>query len=199
MPESVEKAIEQRLIPEPQSGTVVDRADPLGLHRVRVHIPGILEKSAWASPLTMGGGGPGRGGHVVPEVGADVVVLFIGGDPERPMYAAAGWGLPEEAGSEMPIDARDTDEPHLVQTMQLGSLVITVDERERDDEAGTGQLFKIEDQVSGDVLLYDREQQGWRLKGSLTVQIEADGVISLKAAQIFLNDKLVSALGRPIG
>jgi hypothetical protein len=146
----------------------------------------------------MGGGGPGRGGHVVPEVGADVLVFFIGGDPERPMYAAAGWGLPK-AGSEMPIDARDTEQPELVQTMRLGSLVITVDERERDEEAGTGELFKLEDQVSGDALLYDVKHQGWRLKGSYSIEIEADGILSLNGAQIFIGGKLVSALGRPIG
>jgi hypothetical protein len=198
MPRSVEEATGELRIPDPKAGVVVDRQDPLSLHRVRVRIPGIIEPaSAWASPLTMGGGGPGRGGHVVPELGADVLVFFVGGDPERPMYAAAGWGLPK-TGSEMPVDARDAEQAELVQTMQLGSLVITVDERERDEEAGTGQLFKIEDQVSGDVLLYDVKFQGWRLKGSYSLELQAEGAIRLTATQIWLNERLVANVGGPI-
>lgn len=198
MPRSVEEAIQELRLPFPVAGVVVDIADPLGLHRVRVRVPGIIEPaSAWASPLTMGGGGPGRGGHVVPGVGSDVLVLFVNGDPERPMYAAAGWGLPK-GGSEMPADARDTDQPELVQTMQLGSMVITLDERERDAEAGTGQLFKVEDQTTGDVLLYDVRDQGWLLKGSSSVEVEAVGTVRIRGSQIFLNERLVLDIGGPI-
>lgn len=197
MPATLEQATEERREWGPFAGTVVDRQDPRGLHRVRIHVPGFLERSAWAAPFTMGGGAPQRGGHVVPSVGADVVVWFLGGDPERPVYAAANWGLPP-AGSEMPVDARDTDQAELVQTMQLGSLVITVDERERDAEAGTGQLFKIEDQVTGDLLLYDVQEQGWLLRGSSSVEIEAVGVLRLTGTQIFLNGRLLLNVGGPI-
>src|SRR5215831_13124728 len=63
-------------------GHVVDRADPEGLGRVRVRIPGLVEPaSAWAYPLgTLGGGSDRRGFFCVPEQGAEVGVLFCQGD-----------------------------------------------------------------------------------------------------------------------
>ncbi|HEU4405503.1 MAG TPA: phage baseplate assembly protein V, partial [Polyangiaceae bacterium] len=59
-------------------GYVTDRDDPERLGRVRLCIPGVLEPhSAWAWPLGTGGGGSKDCGFfAVPEVGAEVGVLF---------------------------------------------------------------------------------------------------------------------------
>ncbi len=76
-------------------GTVIDRTDPLKLGRVRIAIPGVVDESAWAFPAATGGGGSaGRGFFVVPELHADVMVMFVLGDPDRPVYLSGHWGTP---------------------------------------------------------------------------------------------------------
>jgi len=181
----------------PQHGVVVDRKDPEGLHRIRARIPGRMEKTAWAWPITAGGGSPQRGGHVVPALGADVVVWFLNGDRERPIYQAAHWGKPK-AGSEMPTGAKDTPTPEDVQVLQLGEFLITIDERPRDEQAGTGQLVSIESTVTGDGLTFDLKKQGLRLKATSLLQLQADGLVEIKGLGITLNGRKVLTTGRHI-
>lgn len=69
-------------------GTVVDTADPAGRGCVRVRVPGLHGEagSVWAKPI-----GPmfgeGSGFHAVPEVGSNVVVWFLQGDVDCPIYS----------------------------------------------------------------------------------------------------------------
>src|SRR6185369_14508550 len=113
-----------------QIGQVTDVTDPEGLHRVRALIPGIADPSTdWLLPLTIGGGAPGRGGHIVPKVGATVAIFFHQGDPDgHGVYAAMNWGKPDD-GSEMPAAAKDETNAEQVQALEIDNLRITVDER----------------------------------------------------------------------
>lgn len=81
-------------------GTVFDNADPEGLGRVRVAIPGVADAPAttWCWPAgTMGGGSKERGFFAVPDKGADVYVLFPGGElDEAPVYLGGHWGKGEK-------------------------------------------------------------------------------------------------------
>jgi hypothetical protein len=177
-------------------GTVIETEDPSGKWRVRLSIPGIADKSAWAKPFgTLGGGGPQRGGWVVPDVGADVYVVFLNGDPERPLYAPAGFSDAPD-GSEMPVPARDAPakEAHLVPTLQLmgGRLSFYVDERE-------GQRkFVIEDNELGDAIVWDLEKGGLRVKMTSAILLEADGLIRADALQIQIGERIVDVTPKPI-
>ena len=95
------------------------------------NLVGLVALTYWAFPFgTLGGGGPQRGGFVVPDIGADVVVMFLGGDLERPIYSPAWWSY-RNGAKEMPAPARDAAEhAHQVQSIQLGRLLIAVDERD---------------------------------------------------------------------
>ena len=66
-------------------GVVTNRKDPEGLGRVKVRIPGLIEpESDFALPLgTLGGGSDRRGLFAVPEVGAEVGILFNQGDVDH--------------------------------------------------------------------------------------------------------------------
>lgn len=177
-----------------QHGVVVDNQDPDGRYRVRVTVPGLIEKSAWAYPFgTMGGGSAQRGGWVVPDVGADVVVFFIGGDPDFPIYAPAWWGKPK-AGSEMPINARDVPakEAYKVQCFQIGRVVITFDEREGK------RLFSIEDTKTGDQFVWDLETAGISITTTSAILLKTLGVIDLKGTVININGRKVLADSKPI-
>ena len=82
---------------------VVNVEDPLELGRVKFTIPGMVEpEGAWAFPVgTISGGSKNRGFYDVPDKGADIVVQFIQGDIEQPVYWGGWWGN-TDAGRETP-------------------------------------------------------------------------------------------------
>jgi hypothetical protein len=71
----------------------------------------------------------------------------------------------------MPLPVRDVppeDAPR-VQALQLGNLVVSVDERPGD------RKLSIEDTVTGDAIVWDLEKQGLRVKMTSGILIECDG------------------------
>lgn len=79
-------------------GIVVENKDPAERGRVRIKMPGLTEASStWAEAV----GNPGQGGGkhglmVIPKVGATVLVGFIQGDFNSPVY----WGGPPPSGQQ---------------------------------------------------------------------------------------------------
>lgn len=75
-------------------GIVVNNADPLGQQRIQAQVPQVLGTAVttWASPLLpIGVAGP--------PTGTFIAVVFLGGDPDKPVYlnqtaAAVDWSLP---------------------------------------------------------------------------------------------------------
>lgn len=170
------------------SGVVVDREDPEGLHRVRVEVPGLIDKSAWAWPVTGGGGSKQRGAHIVPALGADVIVWFIGGDVERPIYAGAWWGV-----AESPTEAlAAADESHDVQSLELKDILITVDERDG------RRAVELRNKVTGDFIVIDIASGVMKVRMTAAILLEAIGQIDLKAAAITLNERVVLPDSKPI-
>lgn len=179
--------IDPRLL-TPNGGIVVDTKDPEGLYRVRVSIPGFVEKSAWAFPVgTMGGGGPKRGGWVVPPEGSDVVVWFLGGDIERPIYTSGAWGNPD-AGTEMStaLDTVPVDERAKVQSFELGPMVLTFDEREGK------RLLALENKESGDSITWDFEQHALEFNITTALLLHCTGAIDINALQVSINERIVA-------
>lgn len=171
-----------------QMGTVIENADPDGLHRVRVRIPGIAEPSTgWAFPLTAGGGSKGRGGHVVPDVGADVALWFHQGDPNGSAFYLAGWwGLPE-AGTEVPGDlATAGEDAHLVQVLKIGRIVFTVDERPGK------RALRVEDTEGAGLIEVDLEQKGLLIEGLAGVVIKSLGAVVIDALTVNIKGRDVS-------
>lgn len=167
-------------------GTVADVNDPEKLHRVRVNIPGLLEPSNWAWPITAGGGSPKRGGHIVPAKGADVLVWFVGGDVEQPIYGGGPWGKPDE-GTEMPadVDEMTPEEAPKLQSMEFEKFKITIDERE------DKWAFAIIDKVSGDNVTFDLKNNALSIKMSAAILIEVLGLFQVEASQLYLNGRQV--------
>src|SRR5688500_8068929 len=80
-------------------GIVVNNRDPKGLGRVRIDVPPLMpdEGSTWAWPMAIpGAGSPQRGGWDPPDVGAEVYVWFLNGDPEKVRYVPGNHGRDEE-------------------------------------------------------------------------------------------------------
>ena len=176
-------------------GQVVDRADPEQLGRVRVRIPGLVEPaSAWAFPLgSVGGGSAGRGFFAIPEVGAEVGVLFHRGDADHPYYLAGHWGRPGGA-SEVPAPARDLSpaETPQVRVFETGRFLLVFDDR------GGNESLRLQDKVGGDLISLDAGA-GITVKTSNDLTIHAAGKVLLKGtADVSIDtegDVTVAALG----
>lgn len=179
-------------------GIVVDNVDPEGLHRVRIDVPGVTRLTSWARPLTMGGGSAQRGSHIAPAVGADVAVWFTNGDIERPLYAALHWGKPTPAEGqpigEQPVTLRDAPpaEAHLVQALQLGPLVVTVDER-----PGQRKLA-LQDIESGDSIVWDFEKKGLVVRMTSAVLVESLGALDLNGLVTTVKRRLVTPVPKAL-
>lgn len=183
-------ALDWRLV-VPWVGTVISIEDPEGLHRVKARIPGVMDETGWAYPTTMGGGSPQFGGHIVPPVGSDVVVQFVGGDDEYPIYSAGHWGRKEPPKTVLDAGTQ----AHLVQALQLGDLLFTYDGRKRDGEGvpdGEGQLFTITDLKADKVILaYDLALQGWDIQADYMIRLKSTGLLILEGLQTQVNGRLV--------
>lgn len=178
-------------------GVVIDNADPDGDARCRIDVIGIDGISDWAYPVgTMGGGSPQRGGFVVPDVGADVVVWFVGGYQDQPIYTPAHWAI-RNGARERPKPTLDVPpaEAHLVQSLQLGSLCISVDER-------PGQRKAVaEDLDTGDAIVWDLDPvngKGLRIKMTSAIVIECDGVVTINGIKVVLKKRNVRTTSGPV-
>ena len=86
--------------------TVVSVVDPDGRSRVQVQVMGAdADGSAllWAR-VAVPFAGNNRGAFLIPDVGDEVLVLFVGGDPRFPVVAGALWNgrtsVPETIGGD---------------------------------------------------------------------------------------------------
>ncbi|WP_221410388.1 phage baseplate assembly protein V, partial [Apibacter muscae] len=76
---------------EEQSAIVTDNNDPEGMSRIRVQFPwqkAYGGQSPWIRSITPYAGS-GKGMHVVPEIGEEVIVSFENGNAEKPVSLGA--------------------------------------------------------------------------------------------------------------
>ncbi len=176
-------------------GHVVDRADPEQLGRVRIRIPGLIEPaSAWAFPLgTVGGGSDRRGFFAVPEVGAEVGILFHQGDVDHPYYLCGHWGKPGGT-TEVPSPARELSNEDVpqVRAFETRRFVLVFDDR-----AGK-EALRIQDKASGDQIEFDGAAMGITVKATSALLLQADGLISIEGTTVVINGRLVLPGGGPI-
>lgn len=171
--------------------------DPLGLHRVRVEIPGYMALTPWAFP-EVSGGGMARGGHIVPEVNNIVFVRFLFGDDERPIYSGASWGTPQ-----VPADIKAAGkQAHLVQGLEISKLGdlsfrVTIDERPGKRAVKVYAVDVTDNEIIAS-LEFDLEKRGLSIFGLAGVDIQARGFVNVDAAQVQVHDRLVLEKAGPI-
>ena len=176
-------------------GEVVDRDDPECLGRVRVRIPGLIEPaSAWAWPLgTLGGGSDRRGFFSVPEKGAEVGVLFHQGDVDHPHYLCGHWGKPD-GQAEVPEPVREVakEEAPQVRAFETGRFLLVFDDRDGKE------ALVVKDKKSGDQIEFDGKGMGITVKATSALMLKADGMVSIDAAVVQINGRLVMPGTKPI-
>lgn len=188
-------------------GRVIDVDDPKGIGRVRVRIPGLVEKSAWARPLgTLIGFTPQRGGFFVPNLDAAVAVWFHHGDIDSPYYLA---GAPGSAvpgtGEEVPafVKTQPKEDRPKLRVIETDFFVIAIDDRPvASDVNGVPDLaanltsprqrLVIQFKGSSDtpseegenMIEIDGATRGITIHGVAGVRLASTGIIELDANQI---------------
>jgi hypothetical protein len=176
-------------------GVVEDVADPQGLARIRVRVPGVLPGgSAWAYPFGGPGAGAGQRGLVdVPSVGSAVGVMFLGGDPEHPRWCGGNWGKPQgETEVPTPFKAIAPADSDKVKAWETSRWLFTLDERKGQE------LMRLEDKVSGDFIAFDGHQFSGTMKFTTLLTLQVDGILDLKATQIQIGGRTLLQNGKPI-
>ena len=172
-------------------GYVTHRDDPEGLGRVRVCIPGLLEPTGpWAWPLgTCGGGSKDRGFFAVPEVGAEVAILFKQGEAAAPYYLSAHWGRPDGV-SEVPEEAQKSPPDNRVIATETFRIEL--------DESEGSRKLKIKNRLNGDFIQLDAEDNTLVIQGTTSITIRAVGAVNIEAAQVNIMGRVVRPVAEAI-
>lgn len=176
-------------------GYVVDNADPEKRHRVRISIPNLVEKSAWALPTTIGGGNKNRGSSQAPAVGSLVCVWFLGGDIERPIYSGGPWTLPDSGVEQSEELQAVGEEAHKVSVIHESTrLLIWVDEREGKEQL----LIRDKSMEDGPRIQIDLASGSIKISTLAYLSLEAVGAVNIDGASVTINGRVVMAGGGPI-
>lgn len=175
-------------------GVVVDNADPRGLGRVRLRIPGLIEqRSAWAWPLASPGGGQkDRGLFFPPANGAEVACWFKEGDIDRPYYVTAQWGAPGGT-PEVPSPAKEAGARAIeVKVLETDRFRITWDDRPEKKN------LLVENKETGDKVEFDGLTAGIQVEAKAALVLKAIGVVSIEGGQVVINGRVVAPTPDPI-
>ncbi len=194
-------APDPRLAPAPalvsQLAEVTSIDDPQGLGRIEIRLlafDGPAEQNAplWAR-LAVPFAGDGRGAYLVPDVGDEVLVTFVGGDPRLPVVIGALWSgatrVPETPGGER-IDRWSL-------TGKAGTRIAIVEAAPGEEtiqfttpggvsgQLSDGEGGKVEFRAGGTTVTID--SQGVTVETALKVKIEAGAQVEVSAAMVTVN------------
>lgn len=161
-------------IPGPVTAVVVDNQDPSKMGRVRVQYlwSGSDERTYWArlaAPHT----GNGRGFLFVPEVGDEVLVVFVNGDPEHPVVIGGLWN-----GKDQAPDAVDGNSAKRIVTRSGNTIQFLDDQDAETIEVFTPDAKTIMQMSNGNS---SAKQPVVTIKSQGDIAIEADGELRLKS------------------
>jgi hypothetical protein len=144
------------------SGRVTDNSDPDGLGRIEVEVPSLLRKErVWALPCVPFAG-DGIGFYMIPEVGTGVWIEFEGGDLSHPIWTGCYWS----DGQSPKADSGDEPKSRLIRSEK--GLLISLDDAQ--------EILTISDADSDNLVVIDVLQGAVKIKGSISVVVEANNV-----------------------
>jgi len=168
-------------------GVVTDLVDPAGQGRIRVRMPisGIAAEGIYARLATLDAGNR-RGTFFLPEVNDEVIVGFLGDDPNYPVVL----GVLHSSAKPPPIAATDeNDEKGYVSRSGIKVLIHDGDKRVSVETPGGRKLMlddndglcKLED-AAGNTLIFNDE--GVSISSVRDLKLEAAASLTLSAPQL---------------
>ena len=189
------------------SGVVTHNDDPLMASRIRVKVVGLLEPhSAWSWPFAMQGGGDTQSGsYDVPKVGAEVTVMFLGGDPDYPRWTYGAWGEPQGV-TDIPEPAKSIlseDGPgsaHLIKAYENDRFQIFTDMREDKGRFVIRSKRQDSEDLSGPALALEMDDEAGTLSLSAPTGINLNtlGAVTINGLMITMNARVVVNVPKPI-
>lgn len=194
--------------PGVHAGVVTDNKDPLGVGRVRVSVRGLLpeEGGGWFLPGSAVGAGPQRGLWDVPDVGSEVYVFFLGGDPDKGRYLGGHWRRPK-GNSDAPTavtEAVTEDGPEAaveLKVWQSKRFAIVQDDRDGKQRLYIKSNKRGEDVTTGIALMLEIDD----VTGVMSISAPAGivlrslGIIDLQAPVIQIGGrKVLQGIPKPI-
>lgn len=147
-------------------GEVTSVADPLGIGRVKLLIPSLHAEAEFFARVAVPFAGADRGAFLIPDVGDEVVVAFIGGDVRHAVVIGSVWNGRNQPPETLPGDAVD----RWSLTGKAGTRIAIIEESGREQVA-----FETPAGVTG--ILTD--EAGGRIRFSaagVTVTFDTQGV-----------------------
>ena len=164
---------------------VTNVRDPESLGRVKLNLPWLADdyESDWARVVQLGAG-PGRGILWFPEVGDEVVVAFLAGDPSRPLVVGGLYNGTDAPPFEGFADSGDGQIDTRGLRTRVGHTVVF------HDTAGE-EAIRIETGDRAVTITLDQAAKKLHIQSGGDVVVEADGEVSVTAAR----DLTVDATG----
>lgn len=164
------------------NASVADNADPEGEGRVLVRLPFLDEKTTglWARLATLDAG-PESGTWFVPEIGDEVIVAFIAGDPRQPVVLGSLWN-----GARRPPAQVEPNNPRRVIKTRAGSCITLDDEGGQESirlETAGGVAIELSEDAGGGITLETGAGANIQVDAS-GVTIQAGGKVRLEGAQV---------------
>ena len=165
-------------------GEVIDVADPEGVYRVKVKLHGFFgpdsqDSSIWAR-VTTPFAGSGYGAVMLPDVGHQVIVGFVGGDPNYPIVLGALY-TGEATPADEPVDGGAVKRWSLTGT---GGTHILMDESQ-------GSQITVETIGGVKVVVTDTGNKVEVTNGSSSMVIEPSGVTIQTGAKVQIDASTV--------
>ncbi|TWP31366.1 Rhs element Vgr protein [Apibacter muscae] len=167
---------------EEQSAIVTDNNDPQGMSRIRVQFPWQKPtggQSPWIRSITPYAGN-GKGMHVIPEIGEEVIVAFESGNAEKPVSLGAmfnGKGKSGHGGAgNYKKGLQTASGSHITFNDQVGDMTLS-------DQGGTVMNFD----GAGNSVISSKEH--------ITLVCGESRIDMLKDGTILINGKDIGILG----
>ena len=166
-------------------GVVVSVDDPMAMGRVQVRLPGTDDPgdaAQWAR-VAVPFAGPDRGAFFIPDVGDEVVVVFLGGSARSPVVVGSLWN----GAGEMPEDQPSGEVKRWTITGKNGTRIAVIEE-------SSGQE-KVEIETPNGALIRVTEEGGGEVKldaGGSTVTLGTNGVEVTTGSNVTVNASQVS-------
>ena len=172
--------------------------DPQSEERIRVKMAGNQEASIWAR-VAQPDAGDGRGFEFMPEIGDEVVVGFLGGNPSEGIVL----GMLHSNGKASPIEKNDDNNIKGIVSREGLRLEFDDEGKQVTIETPGGNSIKVSDDSKG-IVLEDQngnkvtlDQNGISLESAKDISIKAQGDVKVEGVNINLkaNAQLVAKGG----
>lgn len=161
---------------------VEDVSDPDGLNRVQIRVlscdgPELQDGPLWARVATSFAG-PDRGAVFIPDVGDEVLISFVNGDPRFPIVVGSLWN-----GNAQPPETIDNSVDRWMIVSKAGARIAIVEDSSSTITLETPQGVKVELTDSGSSITVVSNDSEIVVKPG-TIDVTTGGSVSVSAATV---------------